>query len=59
MARAVAAAVLGHGDKVKYVLLASKQKIVAVSSGQVDLTSRTTTELNLADFARANDLKVE
>lgn len=110
MARAVAAAVLGDGSKVKYVPLASKQKIVAVSSGQVDLTSRTTTwtlkrdgkqgvdftkvvfydgqgfmikkamgvtsakdldgasvcvtagtttELNLADFARANNLKVE
>ena len=110
MARAVAAAVLGDGDKVKFVPLASKQKIVAVSSGQVDLTSRTTTwtmkrdakqgvdfttivfydgqgfmvpkktgvtsakqlngatvcvtagtttELNLADFARANGLKIE
>ncbi len=43
MARAVAAAVLSDGDKVKFVPLASKQKIVAVSSGQVDLTSRTTT----------------
>jgi general L-amino acid transport system substrate-binding protein len=43
MARAVAAAVLNDGDKVKFVPLASKQKIVAVSSGQVDLTSRTTT----------------
>ncbi len=43
MARAVAAAVLKDGEKVKFVSLASKQKIVAVSSGQVDLTSRTTT----------------
>ncbi len=43
MARAVAAAVLNDASKVKYVPLASKQKIVAVSSGQVDLTSRTTT----------------
>ena len=43
MARAVAAAVLGDGNKMKFVPLASKQKIVAVSSGQVDLTSRTTT----------------
>lgn len=110
MARAVAAAVLGDSTKVKFVPLASKQKIVAVSSGQVDLTSRTTTwtlkrdgkqgvdfthvvfydgqgflipnklgvksareidgasvcvtagtttELNLADFARANGIKVE
>lgn len=110
MARAVAAAVIGDGEKVKFVPLASKQKIVAVSSGQVDLTSRTTTwtmkrdakqgvdfttivfydgqgfmvpkksgvtsakqldgasvcvtagtttELNLADFSRANGLKIE
>ena len=43
MGRAVAAAVLGDGDKIKFVSLASKQKIVAVSSGQVDITSRTTT----------------
>ena len=110
MARAVAAAVLSDAQKIKFVPLASKQKIIAVSSGQVDLTSRTTTwtlkrdgkqgvdfttivfydgqgfmiskalgvdsakkidgatvcvtagttsELNLADFARANDLKIE
>lgn len=110
MARAVAAAVLSDPMKVKFVPLASKQKIIAVSSGQVDLTSRTTTwtlkrdgkqgvdfttivfydgqgfmvpkalgvgsatkidgatvcvtagttsELNLADFARAKNIKVE
>lgn len=110
MARAVAAAVLSDPMKVQFVPLASKQKIIAVSSGQVDLTSRTTTwtlkrdakqgvdfttivfydgqgfmiskalgidsakkidgatvcvtagttsELNLADFARANNFKIE
>ncbi len=110
MARAVAAAVLADPAKIKFVPLASKQKIIAVSSGQVDLTSRTTTwtlkrdakqgvdftkivfydgqgfmiskalgvdsakkldgasvcvtagttsELNLADFARANSLEIE
>ncbi len=110
MGRAVAAAVLGDASKMKFVPLASKQKIVAVSSGQVDITSRTTTwtmkrdakqgvdfstvvfydgqgfmipkalgvtsakdidgatvcvtagtttELNLADYARANGLKLE
>jgi len=110
MARAVAAAVLSDPEKIKFVPLASKQKIIAVSSGQVDLTSRTTTwtlkrdakqgvdfttivfydgqgfmvpkalgvdsatkidgatvcvtagttsELNLADFARFNNLKIE
>jgi general L-amino acid transport system substrate-binding protein len=41
--RAVAAAVLGDSTKVKFVPLSSKQKIIAVTSGQVDLTSRTTT----------------
>lgn len=110
MGRAVAAAILGDASKIKYVPLASKQKVVAVSSGQVDITSRTTTwtmkrdakqgidftavvfydgqgfmttkasgvksakeldgasvcvtagttsELNVADFARANGLKLE
>ncbi|MCP4721467.1 MAG: amino acid ABC transporter substrate-binding protein, partial [Desulfobacteraceae bacterium] len=110
MARAVAASVLSDPKKVKFIPLASKQKIIAVSSGQVDLTSRTTTwtmkrdakqgvdftkivfydgqgfmiskalgvdsatkidgatvcvtagttsELNLADFARANDINIE
>lgn len=110
MARAVAASVLADPKKVQFVPLASKQKIIAVSSGQVDLTSRTTTwtlkrdgkqgvdftkivfydgqgfmiskalgvdsatkidgatvcvtagttsELNLADFARANKIKIE
>ena len=108
--RAVAAAVLGDPQKIKFVPLASKQKIIAVSSGQVDMTSRTTTwtmkrdakqgvdftkivfydgqgfmvpkalgvdsakkidgaticvtsgttsELNLADFSRANNLEIE
>ena len=110
MARAVSAAVLSDPEKIKFVPLASKQKIIAVSSGQVDLTSRTTTwtlkrdakqgvdfttivfydgqgfmvpkslgvdsaakidgatvcvtagttsELNLADFSRANNMKIE
>jgi len=43
MGRAVASAVLSDPKKMKFVSLASKQKIIAVSSGQVDLTSRTTT----------------
>jgi general L-amino acid transport system substrate-binding protein len=43
IARAVAAAVLGDENKIKFVPLTSKQKVIAVSSGQVDLTSRTTT----------------
>jgi general L-amino acid transport system substrate-binding protein len=43
MGRAVAAAVLKNPEAITFVPLASKQKIVAVSSGQVDLVSRTTT----------------
>lgn len=43
MCRAIAAAVLDDGEKVRYVPLTSKQKILAVVTGQVDLTSRTTT----------------
>ncbi|WP_271272683.1 amino acid ABC transporter substrate-binding protein [Aliamphritea hakodatensis] len=41
--RAVSAAVLGDQEKIKFVPLASKQKIVALAAGQVDMTSRTTT----------------
>lgn len=41
--RAVATAIFNDPEKVNYVPLASKQKILAVVSGQVDLTSRTTT----------------
>jgi general L-amino acid transport system substrate-binding protein len=109
MGRAVAAAVLKDPEAIKFVPLASKQKIVAVSSGQVDLSrgttwtmkrdgkqgvdftvvmfydgqglmvkkslgvtkgtdldgasvavvSGTTSELNVADFARANKIKLE
>ncbi len=53
--RAVAAAVLGDANKVRYVPLASKQKVLAVSSGQVDLTSRTTTWTMKRDSAEGVD----
>ncbi len=43
MCRAVSAVIFGVGDKIKFIPLASKQKILAVVTGQVDLTSRTTT----------------
>lgn len=110
MCRALSAAIFNDDDKIKFVPLTSKQKILAVVTGQVDLTSRTTTwtmkrdtkegvdftaivyfdgqafmtrkklgvksaveldgatvcvtsgtttELNLADFSRANDIKIE
>jgi general L-amino acid transport system substrate-binding protein len=53
--RAVAAAVLGDANAVRYVPLASKQKILAVSSGQVDMTSRTTTWTMKRDSAEGVD----
>jgi len=41
--RAVAAAVLGDPDKVKYVSLSAKQRFTALQSGTLDLLSRNTT----------------
>ncbi len=41
--RAIATAIFDDPTKVNFVPLASKQKILAVVTGQVDLTSRTTT----------------
>lgn len=41
--KAVAAAVLGDGSKVKYVPLTSKERTPALQSGEVDLLSRETT----------------
>lgn len=53
--KAIAAAILGDADAVRYVPLASKQKVLAVSSGQVDLTSRTTTWTMKRDSAEGVD----
>jgi len=58
MGKAVAAAVLSDTNKIKYVPLASKQKIVAVSSGQVDITSRTTTWTMKRDAKQGVDFTV-
>jgi len=41
--RAVAAAVLGSGDKVKYVPLTAQQRLTALQSGEIDVLSRNTT----------------
>lgn len=41
--RAVAAAVLGDGDKVKFVPLNAQQRFTALQSGEVDVLSRNTT----------------
>ena len=42
LCRAVAAAVLGSGDKVKYVPLNAQQRFTALQSGEVDLLARNT-----------------
>lgn len=42
IARAVAAAVLGNPDKIKWVPLASQQRFTALQSGEVDVLSRNT-----------------
>jgi len=41
--RAVAAALLGSGDKVKYVPLNAQQRFTALQSGEIDMLSRNTT----------------
>ncbi len=41
--KAVAAAVLGDGEKVKYVPLSAQQRFTALQSGEIDLLSRNTT----------------
>lgn len=41
--RAVAAAVLGDGNKVKYVPLAAQARFTALQSGEIDVLSRNTT----------------
>ncbi|MGE4612166.1 MAG: amino acid ABC transporter substrate-binding protein [Paracoccaceae bacterium] len=51
--RAVAAAVLGDGDAVKFVPLTSKVRFTALASGEVDLLARNTTWT----FSRDVDLK--
>jgi general L-amino acid transport system substrate-binding protein len=43
MCRAVAAAVLGDPEKVKYVPLTAQQRFTALQSGEIDLLSRNTT----------------
>ncbi|CAG9001295.1 MAG: Putative amino-acid ABC transporter-binding protein YhdW [Candidatus Celerinatantimonas neptuna] len=41
--RAVAAAVLGNADKVKYTPLTAKERFTALQSGEIDILSRNTT----------------
>lgn len=49
--RAVAAAVLGDSEKVKYIPLGSVQRFPALQSGEVDMLSRTTTVTLTRDSA--------
>ena len=41
--KAIAAAVLGDGDKVKYTPLSAQQRFTALQSGEIDVLSRNTT----------------
>ena len=49
--RAVAAAVLGAADKVRYSALSSKERFTALQSGEIDLLSRNTTWTQTRDTA--------
>lgn len=49
--RAVAAAVFGDADKVKYTPLSAKERFTALQSGEVDLLSRNTTWTLVRDTA--------
>ncbi|NOU04570.1 MAG: amino acid ABC transporter substrate-binding protein, partial [Hyphomicrobiaceae bacterium] len=42
--RSVAAAVLGNGEKVRFVPLSSKERFTALQSGEIDMLSRQTTQ---------------
>ena len=54
--RAVAAAVLGNPDKVAYARLTAAQRFTALSSGEIDLLSRNTTQTLSRDSADGNGL---
>ncbi|GLO49603.1 ABC transporter substrate-binding protein [Pseudomonas putida] len=49
--RAVAAAIFGDADKVKYTQLTTKERFTALQSGEVDLLSRSTTWTSSRDGA--------
>src|SRR5882757_9084808 len=53
--RAVAAAIFGDADKVKYVPLTSQQRFTALQSGEVDVLSNNTTETLTRDTALGLD----
>src|SRR4029078_4321339 len=53
--RAIAAAIFGDSEKVKYVGLTSQQRFTALPSGEVDLLSNNTTETLTRDTALGLD----
>ena len=53
--RAVAAAIFGDSEKVKYVPLTSQQRFTALQSGEVDVLSNNTTETLTRDTALGLD----
>src|SRR6187455_926094 len=57
--RALAAAIFNDPTKVKFVALTAKDRFTALQSGDVDVLVRNTTELNLADYFRANKMKLK
>jgi len=52
--RAVAAAIFGDAEKVKYVPTTAQQRFTALQSGEVDILSRTTTITLTRDTALAS-----
>jgi len=54
--RAVAAAVLGDPDKIQFTQLTAAQRFTALSSGEIDLLSRNTTQTLSRDSAGGNGL---
>ena len=57
LCRAVAAAVFGSGDKVKFTPLSAKERFTAIQSGEVDIISRNTTWSMHRDTALGVDFR--
>jgi general L-amino acid transport system substrate-binding protein len=57
--RAIAAAIFNDATKIKFVPLSAKDRFTALQSGEIDVLSRNTTEQNLADYFKGNNMKYE
>jgi general L-amino acid transport system substrate-binding protein len=53
--RAVAAAIFGDSEKVKYIVLSAAQRFIAIQSGEVDMLSNNTTATLLRDSSLGLD----